>query len=64
MRAYKQRITKSSTYKNNLKQPVRLDFWIDKSIFTNWTYNGKQSKGGKVIYSDLAIEMALILSYV
>ena len=63
MRAYKERINNSSTYNNSLKQLGRLDFWIDKSIFSNWTYNGKQTKGGKVIYSDVAIELALILSY-
>ena len=63
MRAYKQKITNSSTYNNSLKQRGRLDFWIDKSVFSNWTYNGKQTKGGKVIYSDVAIELALILAY-
>ena len=41
-----------------------MDFWIDKAIFKNWIYKGKQTKGGKVIYSDVAIEIALILSYV
>ena len=64
MRSYKQRITNSSTYNNSLKQRGRLDFWIDKSIFSNWTYKGKQAKGGKVIYSDVVIEMTLILSYI
>ena len=37
---------------------------MDKSIFSNWNYKGKQTKGGKVIHSDVAIEIALILSYV
>ncbi|MFT6716626.1 MAG: hypothetical protein ACJA0Q_001270, partial [Saprospiraceae bacterium] len=64
MRAYKQKITNSSSYNNSLKQRRRLDFWIDKSIFSNWTYKGKQAKGGKVIYSDVAIELALVLSYI
>ena len=64
MRAYKQKITNSSTYNKSLKQRGRLDFWMDKSIFSNWNYKGKQTKGGKVIYSDVAIEIALILSYV
>jgi len=64
MRAYKQKITNSSTYNNSLKQRGRLDFWIDKDIFTNWNYKGKQTKGSKVIYSDVAIEIALIFSYV
>ena len=64
MRAYKQKITNSSNYNNSLKQRGRLDFWIDKSIFKNWNYSGKQTEAGKVIYSDVAIELALILSYV
>jgi len=63
MRAYKQMIINSSSYNNSLKQRGRLDFWIDKDIFTNWNYKGKQTKVGKVIYSDVAIEIALILSY-
>jgi len=61
MRAYKQKIRNSSTYYNSLKQRGRLNFWIDKDIFSNWKY---KVKGGKVIYSDVAIEIALILSYV
>ena len=64
MRAYEQKITNSSTLKNSLKQRGRLDSWIDKSIFNNRNYKGKQTKGGKVIYSDVAIELTLILSYV
>jgi hypothetical protein len=62
MRAYKQKITNCSTYNNSLKQRERLDFWMDKDIFLNWDYKGQQTKGGKVIYSDVAIEIALILS--
>jgi len=64
MRAYKQKIINSNTYNNSLKKQGRLDFWIDKSIFSNWTYKGKKKRGGKLIYSDLVIEMTLILSYV
>ncbi len=37
---------------------------MDKSIFSKWTYSGKQSQGGKVIYSDVVIELILVLSYV
>jgi len=61
MRAYKQKMTNSSSYNNSLKQRGRLDFWIDKSIFTSWTYSCTQTKGAKIIYSDMAIEMALTL---
>jgi hypothetical protein len=64
MRAYKQQITNSNIYNNSLKQRGRLDFWIDNSIFSKWTYSGKQTQGGKVIYSDVVIEMILVLSYV
>jgi len=64
MRAYKQQITNSSVYNNSLKQRGRLDFWMDKSIFSKWIYSGKQTQGGKVVYSDVVIEMMLVLSYV
>jgi hypothetical protein len=64
MSAYKQKITNSSSYINSLKQRGRRDFWMDKDIFSNRNYKGKQTKGGKVIYFDVAIEIALILSYV
>ena len=64
MRSYKQQITNSSSYNNSLKQRGRLDFWIDKSIFSIWSYTGKQAQGGKIIYSDVVIEMMLILSYI
>lgn len=64
MRSYKQQITNSSTYNNKLKQRGRIDFWMDKSVFKNWAYKGKQARGGKVIYSDAAIEIMLVLSYV
>lgn len=63
-RAYKQRITNSSSYINSLKQRGRLDFWMDKSILSKWHYKGKQNKGGKVVYSNVAIELALTLSYI
>ena len=64
MRSFKQEITNSREYNNSLKQRGRLDFWIDKSIFSKWIYSGKQTQGGKVIYSDVVIEMILVLSYV
>jgi hypothetical protein len=54
MIAYKQKITNSFLYKNSLKQRGRLDFRIDKSI---WTYSGKQTKAGKILYSNVAIEL-------
>ena len=64
MRAYKLQLINSNTYNNSLKQRGRIDFWMDKSILTKWRYTGKQSQGGKVIYSDALIEMILVLSYV
>ena len=55
MRAYKQQITNSTVYNRSLKQRGRIDFLIDKSIFSKWNYSGKQTRGGKVIYSDVVI---------
>ena len=64
MRSYKLQLTNSKEYNNSLKQRGRLDFWIDKSILTKWKYKGEQKRGGKIIYSDVLIEMILILSHV
>ncbi len=64
MRSYKLQLTNSKEYNNSLKQRGRLDFWIDKSILKQWKYRGQRKRGGKVIYSDVLIEMILILSHV
>jgi len=64
MRAYKLQLTNSKEYNNSLKQRGRVDFWMDKSILIKWRYTGNQTQGGKVIYSDIVIEMILVLSYV
>jgi hypothetical protein len=64
MRAYKLQLTNSNTYNNSLKERASLDFWLDKSILTNWMYTGKQVQGGKVIDSDALIGLTLVLSYV
>ena len=64
LRSYKLQLTNSKEYNNFFKQRGRLDFWIDKSILTEWKYSGKQKRGGKVIYSDVLIEMILVLSHV
>lgn len=64
MRSYKLQITNSSFYNKSLKQRGRIDMWLEDSIFSNWYYSDIQSRGGKILYSDVAIELMLILSYV
>ena len=59
MRAYKQKITNSSTYNNSLEQRRRLDLWIDKSIFSNCTYSGKQSRGEACCVGTFTLEFVI-----
>ncbi len=62
MRGYKDQLLNSSVYNNSLKRIGRIDFWLEESIFSNWTYSNPHSRGGKTIYSDAVIELMLILS--
>ncbi len=64
MRGYEDKLINSNFYNKSLKERGRLDIWLDCSIFSNWDYAAKQSRGGKILYPDELIEMMLILSYV
>lgn len=50
-----------SQYNQKLKKISRVDFFISEEAIENWHYAGKRDSGGKVIYSDHAIELCLIL---
>jgi hypothetical protein len=50
-----------SLYNQKLKEIARIDFFISKEAIENWLYNGSRNSGGKVIYSDIAIELCLIM---
>jgi hypothetical protein len=46
-------------YTQSLKNRGDIFVWIDKDADLGWVYSGKRRPGGKVIYSDKAIEMSL-----
>tara|TARA_B100001964_G_C14163714_1_gene568025 strand:- start:172 stop:1152 length:981 start_codon:yes stop_codon:yes gene_type:complete len=46
-------------YNNALKQRGSIIVWIDPECNTDWYYSGARTPGGKVVYSDLAIEVIL-----
>ena len=50
-----------SQYNQKLKQIARVEFFISEEVITSWHYCGKRKSGGKIIYSDQAIELSLIL---
>jgi transposase len=50
-----------SLYNQKLKQIARIDFFISEEAIQNWTYAGKRNPGGKLLYSDIAIELCLIM---
>mgnify|MGYP000623554331 CR=1 FL=1 len=64
MRGYKLQLINSSSYNKSLIRRGRIDFWMDKTIFTNWYYNGSRLRGGKQLYNDAVIELILMISHV
>jgi len=46
-------------YNEGLKKRGSIFLWIDGNIAGKWQYNGKHKRGGKHLYSDLAIQICL-----
>lgn len=53
-----------SRYNQGLKQRGSLTIWISKETLKHWHYQGRQKRGGKRLYSDLAIETCLLVRQV
>lgn len=51
-------------YNEGLKRRGQIHIWIQEGVLEEWQYRGKQSRGGKRRYSDLAIETCLIVRQV
>lgn len=60
----KYKITNWSSYNESLKQRGSITIWFNEDIKNAWIYSGKQARGGKVIYSDTAIQICLMISKV
>lgn len=57
----KYKIRNWSVYNQGLKQRGSLTVWIPEEVVEHWLYEGSRKRGGKRLYSDLAIETCLLV---
>ena len=60
----KYKITNWAEYNNSLKRRGNITVWISEQAIKAWEYEGKRERGGKIDYSDLAIETCLTIKQV
>jgi len=60
----KYKILNWSDYNNSLKNRGRITLWISNEALDSWVYTGSRKRGGKIEYSDLAIETCLTIKQV
>ena len=51
-------------YNKSLKNRGRITLWISDDAIKSWAYTGSRERGGKIEYSDLAIETCLTIKQV
>lgn len=57
----KYKITNWKSYNESLKNRGKITFWFDQEIQDKWYYSGPRKPGGKLEYSDIAIEFMLTI---
>lgn len=57
----KYKVVNWSDYNEGLKQRGSLRLWIKSDIAQQWKYQGDKQRGGQQQYSDMAIELCLIV---
>lgn len=57
----KYKVTNWSKYNEGLKQLGSLRLWIKSDIAEKWKYRGNKKRGGQQQYTDIAIELCLIV---
>jgi len=60
----KYKILNWSEYNKSLKNRGRITLWISDEAINSWAYTGPRERGGKIEYSDLAIETCLTIKQV
>lgn len=60
----KYKILNWAAYNKCLKDRGRITLWISDDALASWVYEGQRVQGGKIVYSDLAIETCLTLKQV
>jgi len=58
------RVKNWSSYNASLKARGSLTVWFSQDAVSAWCYEGQRQRGGKILYSDLAIETALTLRHI
>ena len=57
----KYKVTNWKQYNEGLKQRGSLRLWIKTEIVQQWKYQGNKKRGGQHQYSDMAIELCLVV---
>jgi hypothetical protein len=57
----KYKVTNWKEYNEGLKQRGSLRLWIQSDLAEQWKYNGDKKRGGQKQYSNVAIELCLIV---
>jgi hypothetical protein len=57
----KYKIINWQEYNQALKQRGNITIWLSEESISNWLYNGERERGGKIIYSDVAIMTCLMI---
>ena len=61
MSKYKYKVINWKEYNEGLKKRGSLRLWIKADIAEQWKYKGNKKRGGQQQYSDIAIELCLII---
>jgi hypothetical protein len=59
----KYRVSNWSTYNKALISRGDITIWFDDNVKNNWFYIGDRKPGGKIEYSDVAIEFLMLIKY-
>jgi hypothetical protein len=57
----KYKVTNWKQYNEGLKKRGSLRLWIHNEIAENWKHTGIKKRGGQQQYSDMAIELCLVI---
>jgi len=50
-------------YNNSLKNRGKITIWLNDNVKKSWLYKEEREAGGKVVYSDVAIEFCLTIKH-
>ena len=57
----KYKVTNWKAYNQSLRNRGNITIWMETDMASKWSYSGTQKRGGKMIYSNTAIEFCYII---